>query len=91
MAHVTRTSTLAGLALVGMLAVAALPLGAHASSAHVAPPFNHDTVVGTHPVVYNDAFSAPGQFVKDQQLGKKTHWEGSLIVESREDCGGRST
>ncbi len=78
MAHVTHISMFAGLALVGLVATAALPLGVHASSAHVAPPFKHDTVVGTHPVAYNDAFSAPGQFVKDQQLGKKTHWEGNL-------------
>jgi len=30
------------------------------------------------PLVHNDAFNAPSQFVTDQQLGKKTHWEGSL-------------
>jgi len=78
MAPFTLKSALASLAVAGMFTAAALPHGASASSTHAAPPFAHDTLVGKHPVVYNDPFSVPGQFRPDGDLGKKTHWEGSL-------------
>ncbi len=79
MARSTLKSALAGLALAGMLGATTLPNAVHAATPRdAAPPFQHDNIVGRHPVVYHDSFSGPGQYRLDQALGRKTHWEGYL-------------
>lgn len=72
----TRSSSrvlFAGAVLVSTLAATMLSDGALASTLP-----GRQTMVGRHPVVYNDRFSGPAQYRTDQELGIKTHWEGLL-------------
>jgi len=77
MVRTTLKATLAGLVTTAVLMVAAWSGVAHATASPTAPPFQHDTLIDQHPVVYIDPFSSPGVSRTDQAVGSATHWEGA--------------